>query len=57
MDQNKIWGATGSILGPVLFLVYNFDLSKATEHTAIPILFIADTSILITSPDIVLKSS
>ena len=51
MDQNKIWGATGFNLGPLLFLVYIIDLlPKAREHEAIPILFADDTSILITSP-------
>jgi len=39
----------GSILGPLLFLVYINDLPKAIEHKAIPILFTDDTSILITS--------
>ena len=41
----------GSILCPLLFLVYIDDLPKAKEHKAIPILFADDTSILITSPN------
>ena len=41
----------GSILGPLLFLVYINDLPKAIEHKAVPILFAHDTSILITSPN------
>jgi len=41
----------GAILGPLLFLVYISDLPKAIEHKALPILFIADTSILITRPN------
>jgi hypothetical protein len=39
----------GSILGPLLFLVYINDLSKAIEHKDFPILFADNTSILLTS--------
>jgi len=41
----------GSILCPLLFLVYFNDLPKAIEHKAIPVLFADDTSMLITSPN------
>ena len=41
----------GSILGPLLFLVYINDLLKAIENKAVPIKFADDTSILITSPN------
>jgi len=41
----------GSILVPLLFLVYINGLPKAIEHKAIPILCADDTSILITSPN------
>jgi hypothetical protein len=36
-------------LGPLLFLVYINDLLKAAEHKALPILFIDDNCILLTS--------
>jgi hypothetical protein len=38
----------GSVLGPLLFLLYINDLPNAISHKAIPILFAGDTSILIT---------
>ena len=41
----------GSILGPLLFLVYTNDLPKAIEHKALPILFADNTSIFLTSPN------
>jgi hypothetical protein len=41
----------GSILGPLLFLVYINDLPRAVEHKALYILFTDNTSILLTSPN------
>ena len=41
----------GSILGPLLFLLYIINLLKVVKHKALPILFADDTSILITSPN------
>jgi hypothetical protein len=41
----------GSILGPLLFLVYINNLPKAVEHKALPILFTDDTSTILTSPN------
>ena len=38
-------------MNPLLFIVHIIDLPKAILHKAIPILFAADTSILIKSPN------
>ena len=41
----------GSILGPILFLIYINDLPNAVEPTAIPIIFADDASILTKNPN------
>ena len=51
-NKTKYGVLQGSILGPLLFLVYTKDLAKAVEHKAIPILFADVTSILLTSSKI-----
>jgi hypothetical protein len=37
----------GSVLGPILFIIYIHDLSYGFKHWAIPVLYADDTSVLI----------
>jgi hypothetical protein len=41
----------GSVLGPLLFLLYVNDLPNAISHLSTPILFADDTSLIVSSPD------
>jgi hypothetical protein len=42
----------GSVLGPLLFLIYINDLSRILNSAANPILFADDTSIIISNTDL-----
>ena len=51
--KHKTWSAKGSVLSPLLFIIYINDFSSIISKMANPILFVDNTSIIIshTNPE------
>jgi hypothetical protein len=50
MGRNIAWSSAGIDFGPIVLLFYINDLPRTINNKAIPILFLDNTSILVTSP-------
>jgi len=49
MGRNTVWSLAGIDFGPIVLLYYINDLPRTINYNSIPILFLDNTSILVTS--------